>query len=120
MKRVVALLISIALACVVALASGAKAQADRGDIRGEVTDPAGAVLPNAKVTITKKGTDETRETTANPHGDFSFANLEAGKYVVRVEAANFKSMMKKAIVKAGRDTTINFKLELRERAATVE
>ena len=38
---------------------------DLGTIRGTVTDSSGAVVPNAKVTVTDSGTGTTRETTSN-------------------------------------------------------
>jgi hypothetical protein len=119
MKRAVAIAIFVAVACVVTVAPSAMAQAQRGGIRGELIDPAGAVIPNAKVIVTKKGINETHETTANPHGDYSFEELEAGEYVVKVEVAGFNSSVKKVIVKAGRDSTVNFKLKLREPGVTV-
>ena len=66
-------------------------QSDRGSIRGTVTDPNGAVVPNAKVTITNVETNETRETTTNDEGSYNVPELKAAVYRLQVEAAGFKS-----------------------------
>jgi hypothetical protein len=111
MRRAVARLLFVGVVCIVSVGLYASAQTQRGTIRGEVTDPAGGVVPDAKIVLMSGCPDETRETTTNPHGDYSFVDSRAGKYVLRVEAPGFKSLTKKVVVMDGRDTTINFKLK---------
>ncbi|MEP6743552.1 MAG: carboxypeptidase regulatory-like domain-containing protein, partial [bacterium] len=78
-----------ALACVFS----AHAQLTTGNVRGVVTDANGAIVPGAKVTITKKSTGVSSTTQSSGTGSFEFSNLLVGDdYTVTVEAANFKSL----------------------------
>src|SRR6266550_2099947 len=80
---------------VFALACGfsAQAQITTGSVRGAVTDPNGAVVNNAKVTITKKSTNVSNTTQSSGSGEFEFSNLPVGDdYSVTVEAQNFKTL----------------------------
>lgn len=81
------LLLSLAL-----MAGTAEAQVTTGTVRGVVNDVNGAVVPNAKVTITKKSTNESKTTQTTGSGTFEFTNLLVGDYTVTVEAPNFKSL----------------------------
>ncbi|NNE97728.1 MAG: TonB-dependent receptor [Pyrinomonadaceae bacterium] len=82
------LVISILLFSAVAIA-----QSNKGSIVGTVSDPSGALVPNAKVTVTNKATGGTREVTSNASGEFSVSNLDPGNYSVKVEASGFKSIL---------------------------
>jgi hypothetical protein len=67
-------------------------QATTGSIRGTVTDPNGAVVSGAKVTLTRKSTGGTQTGQTSSSGQFEFANLlPADDYSVSVEAQNFKT-----------------------------
>ncbi len=59
---------------------------DLGTIRGTVKDPSGAVIANAKVTVTDVETSTSRETNANGVGDFQVFGLKSGRYNVSVTA----------------------------------
>jgi hypothetical protein len=65
-------------------------QSDRGSIRGTVTDPNGAVVPNARVVATSVDTGETREVTASEEGTYVLPELRAAIYQVSAEAQGFK------------------------------
>ncbi|MEP6743344.1 MAG: carboxypeptidase regulatory-like domain-containing protein [bacterium] len=81
--------IIFALGCVFV----AQAQVTTGTMRGTVTDPNGAVVQNAKVTITKKSTNNSNTTQTTGTGQFEFNNLLVGDdYTVTVEAPNFKTL----------------------------
>lgn len=73
------------------LPPSAPAQAVYGSIVGTVTDPNGAAVPNAKVTVTniRKGTSDT--VTTNGDGNYSATHLIPDVYGVKVEVANFKT-----------------------------
>src|ERR1043165_1718439 len=87
MRSAAALLALFLLVC----AAPALAQSDRGAITGTVSDPTGAVVPNAKVTATSLDTGEVRETTTSGEGSYTLPELNAGRYKITVEAQGFKS-----------------------------
>ena len=57
---------------------------DLGTIRGTVTDASGALVANAKVTITDQATGTPRLTTSNSHGEYQIFGLPSGVYKVTV------------------------------------
>jgi hypothetical protein len=73
------------------LTSAAIGQLTTADILGTVTDPTGAVIPNANVTLTNLGTNENRTTQTNASGDYSFTLLPVGHYSITVKAAGFQA-----------------------------
>src|SRR5881628_1317339 len=66
------------------------AQSDRGNVRGTVTDPNGAVVTNARVVLTSQETNQTRETTSTDDGSYTFNEVPAGAYTVTIEAQGFQ------------------------------
>jgi hypothetical protein len=88
------------------------AQSYRGSIRGKVTDPSDAVIPNAKVTVKSTATGQTRDTLTGPDGVYVVAELPAGEYEDTVAVAGFVKATHVALVEVGRDTSVDFKLAL--------
>ena len=76
------------------------AQSDRGTIRGTVTDPAGAIVPNARVVLNGLETGETRETTTSEDGFYTFPELRPAVYQITVEAQGFQRIIEKLIFQA--------------------
>ena len=60
-----------------------------GSIQGSVTDPNGAVVPGATITITNKATGQASKTTSTASGTYSSGALTPGDYEVRIEAKGF-------------------------------
>jgi hypothetical protein len=87
------------------LAPSAYGQSDRGNLVGTVTDPTGAVIPKARVTVTNLETGEVVVIDTTSAGDFSAANLSAGKYSLEVQAAGFSSFVQKGITLSVAQTT---------------
>jgi Carboxypeptidase regulatory-like domain len=89
------------------------AQSDRGAIAGTVTDPSGAVVPNAKVTATNLDTNEVRETTTSDVGSYQLPELKAGPYKVVVESQGFKTATFERVQVAVQAThSLDVKLEI--------
>src|SRR6266404_5588058 len=63
---------------------------DTASITGTVTDPSGATVANAQVTIASPERGITRTAAANGSGDYLFAALPVGKYDMTVTAQGFK------------------------------
>src|SRR6476660_5801303 len=65
-------------------------QTSFGSIVGTVTDPSGASIPAASVTLTNIGTSERRTANSDGSGNFNFVNLLPGNYRVEAQNAGFK------------------------------
>src|SRR2546429_9380158 len=68
----------------------AYSQAVSGSLVGTLSDSSGAVIVNAKITITERDTGFTRSTTTNESGNYAFPDLPPGTYTVVAEQAGFK------------------------------
>jgi hypothetical protein len=82
-----------ALALILTLATlftPARAQEDRGRINGLVTDPTGAVIPKAPVTLLNEGTGVTLATTTDAAGAYTFELVIPGVYTVSSVSPGFK------------------------------
>jgi hypothetical protein len=79
------------------LTPNAFSQADTASISGTVTDPTGAVVPNAKVTIHNDATGAERSLQANNVGAYIVTNLVPGSYTVRVEAQGFQTAVRSQV-----------------------
>jgi hypothetical protein len=66
-----------------------QAQTITGSVNGTVTDPTGAVVPNAKVTATNVDTNIETPTTTNSDGIYNIAFLQIGNYKLTVEVPGF-------------------------------
>lgn len=66
-----------------------RAQTITGSVNGTVTDPSGAVVPNAKVSATNTDTGIVTATTTNNEGIYNIRFLQIGNYKVTIEAAGF-------------------------------
>jgi len=62
----------------------------RASLQGTVTDPQGAVLPDATVTLTNKETARSTVTQTNGSGVYNFNGLSPSTYSIKVEKAGFK------------------------------
>src|ERR1700758_1777827 len=92
-------LLLILIASLVALfaASGARAQVGTTSLRGTVTDKSGAVVANAKVSLTNTGQALTREMSTGSTGEFEFLALPPGTYSLTVEIAGFRKFENKNV-----------------------
>ena len=83
----------------------------RGAISGEVVDPAGALVPAAKVTIQSLSIGLQREVTSNDSGVFNVLSLPVGDYEIRIQAPGFKTLTRTSLRLDG-DQVLNLKFQL--------
>jgi Carboxypeptidase regulatory-like domain len=91
-----------------------------GSIVGTVTDPQGAVVAGAKVTITDKATGQVITTSTTSSGAYASGSLIPSRYVIRVEAQGFRTTEQTMAVEVAVTATGNFKLQLGEAGQVVE
>ncbi len=119
MRRAVAVLVLCFLCLLVS--SPAFAQAVFGSVFGTVTDPQGAAVPGATVTVTDvtKGTSDTVQT--NESGNYSVTHLIPDVYSVTVEAKGFKKFEQKSVpVSADAAARLDAQIQLGSESQTVE
>ena len=93
------LIVGLALAVGLFFLPHAFAQlAGTGTIQGTVTDPSGAVVPNAQVTVTNVATSVKHQSATSGGGVFSFPNLPVGTYDLTATATGFKTYSRTGIV----------------------
>jgi hypothetical protein len=80
------------LALILCCAAVSPAQTFRGGIQGTVTDPNGAVIPGADVTITNPDTGLTRTTQTDDTGSYLVSELPIGTYQVTVKKTGFHDL----------------------------
>ena len=103
------ILFAIILCC---LASSAQAQV-QGTFTGSVTDPSGAVIPNATVTATNESTGVVTARPTNAEGIYTIPDLQPGFYGVKAEAQGFKVLVNAHVeLTVGYTQRVNFKLEV--------
>jgi len=88
----------LANACLVLLLGAVGAWASvSGTISGVVTDPSGAVVPNAQVTVTEVATGVSQNVQTGTDGVYSFLSLPVGGYQLEVKAGGFETYLRKDI-----------------------
>ena len=97
------------------------AQTNRASLSGTVTDPSGAAIPNAKVTVTQESTKYQFTATANADGVYNFVGLPIGEYEVDCIAAGFARVARPGVVlDPSADVRVDLKLQIGNVTNTVE
>ena len=91
-----------------------------GDLTGTVTDPSGAVVPNATVVLKNNATGATHTTTTTSSGAYRFSLLPPGSYTVSASAQGFSKAEEMTSVNVGQATVANVKLAVGSSSQTVE
>jgi hypothetical protein len=95
------------------LCSQAWAQAaGTASVQGTVTDPTGAAVPNATVTIKQTATGVTRSANTDTQGLYSFPNVAVGPYSLTVAAPGFQSFSQTGVLEVGNNISINPHLQV--------
>lgn len=98
----------------------AQTSVSTGGIVGTVTDPSGALVPDAKVTITNQNTGQVLNRTTNSAGIYNSGSLNPGNYKIHVEAHGFRTSELPVIVEVGAITPGNLRLEIGQGSEVVE
>ncbi|MBA3601938.1 MAG: carboxypeptidase regulatory-like domain-containing protein, partial [Acidobacteria bacterium] len=111
-----------AIFCLLLAISNTSAQSTvTGGIRGAVTDPQKAIVPNATITATNVGTNQAQTVTSDENGTFVINNLQPGTYNVLVNQSGFGNFnAQSVVVEVGQTTTLDATLAVAGQTATVQ
>jgi hypothetical protein len=114
-STVVAILLCLFLTCT------ASAQTIvTGGFSGTITDPTGAIVPEATLTLTNSSTGESFVSTSTATGGYAFSLLKPGDYALVIKKDGFKTTSRKVSVLLGQNLTINVAMELGASTTTIE
>lgn len=116
---VMCMLLMLAAVCF-APAAVAQTTISTGSIQGTVTDPSGAVVGGAKVTITNRGTGQVLSVNTSSAGAYASGALIPGEYTVRVSAQGFKTSEVPIVVQVNTTASGNFKLQVGQTSEVIE
>lgn len=120
-RRALAPLRAISAVAALALLFAAAAPAQStSQLNGSVTDPSGAAVPNAKITLTATATGLQRTTTSNRAGLYEFLDVPPGNYRLDASASGFAAYTVAGVtLVVNTPSTINIKLQVAGGATTV-
>lgn len=99
---------------------GARGQAVTGTLVGTVTDPTGAVVANAPVSITNEGTAAVASSTSNESGNYNFTFLPPGAYTVTITASGFQKKVTSGVnVPVNTTTRVDVSLQTGSASQTI-
>ncbi len=109
------------IALVLMVATSAFAQVQNGVFTGTVTDPQGAAVVGAVVTIANQDTGVSTKATTNSSGVYTSQALPVGNYKFTVESAGFKTATKQSVkLDVGTTARLDFKMAVGQATETVE
>jgi hypothetical protein len=97
----------------------APAQSPSTSLRGTISDPSGAVIASAQVSLVNSANGFTQSRIADAGGAYQFPQLPPGRYTVAVHAAGFARESKVAELLIGQPATLNFSLSIEAAPTTV-
>lgn len=107
------LLFGLLLGTLIAGSSFAQTQAINGSIRGRITDPATAAVPQAKVTVVNDATGFTRSVETSEDGYYVIPNLPLGTYTVTIQKEGFQTERHPGVtLNAGTEGVIDTQLKV--------
>jgi len=114
--------ITVALSMLLCLAAIAVGQKTTGNIEGTITDPNGAVVSGATVTIKSTGSTAgvNQTTTTDSNGHYQFAQIPVGTYTMTSTGQGFKTSKQDVVVSLDKATVVNTKLEVGGGEVTVD
>ena len=91
-----------------------------GGIAGRITDPTGAVVPNATVNLKSLDTGETQVGTATGEGTYRFSLLRPGRYEISTAVTGFAKTVQSTTVLVGQTSQVDVTLEISKTLMTIE
>ena len=119
-RRLLVVLMLVAVAAMVGQPAWSQATISTGSIQGTVTDPQGAAVVSAEVTISSQNGGKSIEVVTNGSGLYNSGALTPGIYAVRVSAQGFQTIALSLTVQVGSITSGNIALTLGSQATVVE
>jgi hypothetical protein len=119
-RRLLVVLMLVAVAAMVGQPAWSQATISTGSIQGTVTDPQGAAVVNAEVTISSQNGGKSIEVVTNGSGLYNSGPLTPGIYAVRVSAQGFQTIALSITVQVGSISSGNIALTLGSQATVVE
>ena len=89
-------------------------------VHGTITDPTGAVVQGATVTLTNTTTHVILEQKVGKNGEYNFVNVQPAEYTISVVAAGFGKLEQQTELLVSQPATLNFKLRVGSETQTVE
>jgi hypothetical protein len=112
--------VAVILAVVVLSAGQASSQVAGATLSGTITDPSGAAIAGAKVSIANTATGIARDVTTDSAGLYSAPNLQPGPYEVTIGASGFSTTKEQNLtLTVGSEQTLNVSLKIGEATQTV-
>src|SRR4051812_22006913 len=109
------------LACVFIFQAAAFAQTSRGTVSGIVTDPQGAAVAGASVTLLNTQTNLSRTTTSNGEGFYRFDAVDLGSHTVKITAPGFGELVKtNVVVNSGQISSVDAQLAVGQQQVTID
>lgn len=103
----------VAFTCMLGMAWSLPASAqsrNAGDIRGVVTDPGGAAIPDVTIVVVNKDTGVTKNLTTNQDGLYDTSSIVPGTYEITFSKDGFQKFVRSAITLQAQDVTVNAQL----------
>ena len=101
------------------IASLASSQSTLSSLRGVITDPTGAMIANAHISLTNEATAVRQTTTSDAKGQYQFPQVAAGTYRVTVGAAGFSDQSKMVELLVNQPATLNYELSVQSTMSTI-
>jgi Carboxypeptidase regulatory-like domain len=119
MRRLFLCLIFLnSLACVVA-PSGYPQTSSTGKLSGTITDPSGAAIPSANVTVTDQSTGQSRTVNADGQGFYEIPLLPPANYSIEVKASGFSTAHGQVVVRVSESSTLPIQMVIGKEQQTV-
>jgi hypothetical protein len=91
-----------------------------GEVTGHISDPTGAAVPDARISLTSVATNAVRTAVSTGSGDYTFPAVAPGVYNIRVERAAFKTASSNVQVQVQQTVRLDFTLEVGQVTESIE